>query len=424
MPSSNVTLRHTSGGVPVVTEQIPGSVSSGYMVGVRTGSRDESPDIFGLSHLLEHVVFRATKSRTSFQLSKEIEGAGGYLNAFTGKEMTAFHAITIKDTADVAKEIVADIVSNPLIGKEDTEMEKKIVLQEISMVENDPERYIYDLTDEVIWKGHPLSQAEAGTREVVKGLKNTDLRKYYDERYRIPNLYVFACGAVDPDDTVRWAEENFDQMSGGRANPRSRPEVNGSGYTHFTRKEDHCYVSMGFRAFDPKDKDFQALQLLSGILGSGASSRLFQSVREEKALVYAIYDHVEPYTDASTFATYMSSTEENVLEAITTTAETYRRFKDEGIKEGELARARNLVKGVYTRHMESTEHRLYQIAVSTMVKGEPDILEKRLEALDAVTEEDVMRVAERYMDPKGLNVVMLGKDVDSMKDFSIDQLDF
>ena len=183
-------------------------------------------------------------------------------------------------------------------------------------------------------------------------------------------------------------------------------------------------MSMGFRAFDPKDKDFQALQLLSGILGSGASSRLFQSVREEKALVYAIYDHVEPYTDASTFATYMSSTEENVLEAITTTAETYRRFKDEGIKEGELARARNLVKGVYTRHMESTEHRLYQIAVSTMVKGEPDILEKRLEALDAVTEEDVMRVAERYMDPKGLNVVMLGKDVDSMKDFSIDQLDF
>ena len=113
-----------------------------------------------------------------------------------------------------------------------------------------------------------------------------------------------------------------------------------------------------------------------------------------------------------------------VVALIMTTAETYRRLKDEGLTEGELSRARNLAKGVYTRHMESTEHRLYQIAVSTMVKGEPDILEKRLEALDAVTEEDVMRVAERYMDPKGLNVVMLGKDVDSMKDFSIDQLDF
>ena len=408
----------------MIVEQMPGSVSSGYMVGVRTGSRDESPDIFGLSHLLEHVVFRATKNRTSFQLSKEIEGAGGYLNAFTGKEMTAFHAITIRETADVAKEIVADIVSNPLIGKEDTEMEKKIVLQEISMVENDPERYIFDLTDEVMWKGHPLSQSEAGTRDVVRGLTNVELRKYYDERYRIPNLYVFACGAVDPDDTVRWAEENFDRMSGGHENPRSRPEVKGSGYTHFKRKEDHCYTSMGFRTFDPTDRDFAALQILSGILGSGASSRLFQSVREEKALVYAIYNHVEPFTDASSFATYMSSTEENVLEAITTTAETYRRFKEEGLTEGELDRARNLAKGIYTRHMESTEHRLYQIAVSTLTKGHPDTLEDRLAAFDAVTEEDVMRLAERYLDPKGLNVVMLGKDVESMKDFSVDQLDF
>ena len=424
MSSSNVILRKTSGGIPVIIEQMPGSVSAGYMVGVRTGSRDEHPEIFGLSHLLEHVVFRATKSRTSFQLSKEIEGAGGYLNAFTGKEMTAFHAITIRETADVAKEIVADIVSNPLIGKEDTEMEKKIVLQEISMVENDPERYIFDLTDEVMWKGHPLSQNEAGTREVVKGLTNDDLRKYYDERYRIPNLYVFACGAVDPDDTVRWAEENFDRMSGGQANPRNKPDVKGAGYTHFTRKEDHCYTSMGFRTFAPTDKDFAALQILSGILGSGASSRLFQSVREEKALVYSIYNHVEAFTDASAFATYMSSTEENVLEAIMTTAETYRRLKDEGLTEGELSRARNLAKGVYTRHMESTEHRLYQIAVSTLTKGKPDTLESRLEAFDAVTEEDVMRLAERYLDPRTINVVMLGKDVESMKDFSIDQLDF
>ena len=424
MPSVNVTMRQTSGGIPVITECIPGAVSSGYMVGVKTGSRDESPDIYGLSHLLEHVVFRATKTRTSFQMSKEIEGAGGEMNAFTAKEMTAFYAVTIKDTAKVAKDLVADIVSNPLIGKEDTELEKKIVLQEISMVENEPESYIHDLFDMEIWKGHELSQNEAGTREVVKGLTDKELRKYYDERYRIPNLCVFACGAVDPDDVVKWAEENFDPMSGGRPNPRKRPNVTGSGYVHHKRKEDHCYVAMGFRAYDAKSKDRSVLQLLSAVLGSGSSSRLFQSVREEKALVYSIYNNIGQFSDASTFATYMSSTEENVLEAITTTADTFRKLKENGLTEGELTRSRNLVKGALTRYMESTTHRLDRLARNTMLTGEPEAFEDRLASLDAVTEEDVMRVANEIIDPKGLNIVMFGNDVKSMEKFSVDQLDF
>ena len=424
MPSINVTMRHTSGGIPVITECIPGAVSSGYMVGVKTGSRDESPDIFGLSHLLEHVVFRATKTRTSFQMSKEIEGAGGEMNAFTAKEMTAFYAVTIKDTAKVAKDLVADIVSNPLIRKEDTELEKKIVLQEISMVENEPESYIHDLFDMAVWEGHELAQSEAGTREIVKGLTDGDLRKYYEDRYRIPNLYVLACGAVDPDDAVRWAEENFDSMSGGRPNPRKTPEVTGSGYTFHKRKEDHCYVAMGFRGFDAKSKDVQAARLLSAVLGSGSSSRLFQSVREEKALVYSIYNTIGQYSDASTFATYMSSTEENVLEAIETTANTYRLLKENGLTDGELTRARNLVKGAMTRYMESTSHRLYRLIKETMLTGEPRSFEDYLASFDEVTEDDVMRVADRIIDPKGLNVVMFGNDVKDMKDFSTDQLDF
>ena len=414
----------TAGGIPVIVDKVPDAQSSGFMVAVDTGSRDEHPEIFGLSHLLEHVVFRATPTRTSFQMSKEIEGAGGMLNAFTAKEMTAFYAVTIKDTADVAKDLVADIVSRPLIAKEDTELEKKIVLQEISMCENEPESYIHDLFDEVIWKGHELSQGEAGTREVVRGLTNVDLRKYYDERYRIPNLKVFAVGAVDLDDAIAWSEENFDIMSGGRPNDRKVPNVTGSSYRHYKRKDEHCYVGMGFRGFGPRSEERMPLQLLSAVLGSGSSSRLFQSVREEKALVYAIYNSVEQHSDASSMGTFMSATEENVLEAIDTTVSTYRRFKDEGLTEGELQRAKNMVKGALIMAMESTSRRLYRLARNTMLSGEPEELDDRLAALDAVTEEDVMRVAEKVMDPKGINVVMYSDDVKSMKDFSVDQLDF
>ena len=414
----------TSAGIEVIVDTIPDAKTAGFMAAVATGSRDEHPGIFGLSHLLEHVVFRATPSRNSFQMSKEIEGAGGMLNAFTAKEMTAFYGVTIKDTADVAKDIVADIFSRPLIAEEDTELEKKIVLQEISMCENEPESYIHDLFDEVIWKGHPLSNGEAGLKDVVKGLKNTDLRAYYDERYRIPNIKVFAVGAVDLDDTIAWAEENFDGMSGGRPNDRQVPDVKGSAYRHYKRKDDHCYVGMGFRTPMPKDKDFMAVQLLCTILGSGSSSRLFQSVREEKALVYAIYNYMEPHSDASSMGTFMSATEENVLEAIETTASTYRTFKEDGLAEGELQKAKNMVKGSLIMSMESTSRRLYRLATDTMLKGEPMGLDDVLAKLDKVTEDDVMRVADRFLDPKGLNIAMYSDDVKSMKDFSADQLDF
>ena len=423
MPSDNITLRHTSGGIPVVTETVPGALISGYMVGVKTGSRDEYPEIFGLSHLLEHTVFRATKTKTSFQMSQEIEGAGGMNNAYTAKECTAFYAVTIKDTAKVAKDFVADIVSNPLIGKEDTELEKKIVLQEISMVENEPDSYIHDLFEEDLWKGHELSQSEAGSKEVVSKLTNVDLRKYYDERYRIPNLCVFACGAVDPDDTLRWAEENFDKMSGGRPNPRKAPSLKGSSYTYHKMNVDHCYVDMGFR-LGKVGEDRAALQLLSGVLGSGMSSRLFQSVREEKALVYGIASMVHPYTDAGMFLTYMSSTEGNVLEAVETVASTFRKLKDEGLSEGELSRFRNLIKGGMSRTMESTSRRLERLARVTMNRDKPESFEDFLAELDAVTEEDVMRMAEKVLDPKELNISILGNEVKAMKDFSVDQLDF
>ena len=160
----------TDGGIPVITDRVPGCRSAGYLVAVRTGSRDEDKDVMGISHLLEHVVFRSTESRSSYQMAKEMEGAGGMLNAFTGKEVTGYYGITISETSDVAKEMVSDIVVNPLIGHEDTELEKKIVLQELSMVKNDPGSYIFDLFDETIWRGHKLSQGEGGCEKIVERL--------------------------------------------------------------------------------------------------------------------------------------------------------------------------------------------------------------------------------------------------------------
>ena len=186
---------------------------------------------------------------------------------------------------------------------------------------------------------------------------------------------------------------------------------------------DHCYVDLGFR-LKKLDKERAPLNLMNAILGSGMSSRLFQSVREEKALVYAIASMALPHTDSGEFLTYMSSTEDNVLEAIETTAATFRKLKEDGLAKGELDRSRNLLKGAFSRYLESTSHRLERLAKNVLIRGTSQSIEEMFAELDAVTEEDVMRVAENILDPRELNITILGNEVKAMKDFSVDQLDF
>ncbi|MBR6203872.1 MAG: insulinase family protein [Candidatus Methanomethylophilaceae archaeon] len=424
MSSRSIGVSETSGGIPVAVEAIQGSQSAGFMIAVATGSRDEHPGIFGLSHLLEHTVFRETKTRDSYQMAKEIEGAGGEINAFTGREMTAFYGITIKETADVAMDIVGDIVANPTISEKDTELEKKIVLQELSMIKNEPESYIHDLFESQLWRGHPLSQDEGGSEEVVEGLSFSDLRAYYDEKYRIPNLSVYAVGAVDLDSTVSWAEEALDGMSGGSRNPRSPPEAPASGYKFVKNDADHYQIAMGFPAYGASHKDRMAVSMLSAVLGSGTSSRLFQAVREEKALVYSVFSSVSQCSDASSLATYMSCTGSNVVEAMQTASAQFGKLLAEGLGKGELERSKRLVKGANVRAMESTENRLYRMGVNHVLNGCVESLEDRLARIDAVTEDDLMRVAEDVLRPGRMNTVVLGKGNKAVRGCDPESLSF
>lgn len=422
--SGRIAASRTSGGIPVVVEHIPGNQSVGYMVGVATGSRDEHDRIRGLSHLLEHTVFRETSTRNSYQMAKEMEGAGGEMNAFTGKEMTAFYGVTINETAGTARELVGDIVSDPLISENDTELEKKIVLQELSMIKSEPDSYIHDLFETQLWRGHPLSQDEGGPENVVAGLTYEDLREYYNEKYRIPNIEVYAAGNVDLDETVAWAEETFDGMSGGKRNERSAPRIPEAMYGFIKHDTDHYQVAMGFPSYDASNKDRMAVSMLSAILGSGTSSRLFHSVREDKALVYSIYTTVSQCSDASSLTTYMSCTESNVIEAMETVTSEIKRLLGNGLEKGELERSKRLIKGANVRSMESTEHRLYRLGVNHMLNGSTECLEDRLAKIDAVSEDDVMRVAEDILKADRLNTVVLGKGNRNLSKYDSSALSF
>lgn len=419
----NISFRRTDSGIPVITDTTANADNAVFLIAVGTGSRDEDERVCGISHLLEHVVFRATKKRSSFQISKEIEGAGGEMNAFTGKEMTAFYAATIKETSSVAKEMVSDIFLNPLIKEEDVELEKKIVLQEISMWENDPESYIHKIFAETMWHGHELSKNEAGTSEVVSAMTSKDLREYFTERYRMPNMAVLAAGAVDTDDVVKWTSETFGGLKEGKKIIRTAPKNLTPDYRFVERKGDHSYVGLGFQSYPADHKDNSALTVLNAILGAGMSSRLFQKVREEKALVYSVFSMVDQNSDAGAMITYMSSTKENVMESINTAAAVCKELRDEGLVKGELERAKNLIKGASTRQMESTVNRLYRMTKRFMLTGKPESFTERMASIDKVTEEDVMRVASEVISAKGIAAAVYGTKMKDVQKFSIDQID-
>ena len=423
MKGEGISFAKTAGGIPVLIESIRGSESAGYMVGVRTGSRDEDKSVMGISHLLEHVVFRETKNRSSYQMAKEMEGAGGELNAFTGREMTAFFGVTIKETKNVAKENVADIVANPLINENDVELEKKIVLQELSMIENEPEAYIHDLFSANLWRGHPLSQDEGGLPEIVKGLGSEHLRKYYEERYGIPNISVFAAGDVEIEEVTFWAEEKFDGLSGKMNIKREKPAVPEASYSFTKNNSEHYHVAMGFPAYGPNHPDRVPLTLLSAVIGAGTSSRLFQDVREKKALVYSVHNVIEQHTDAGAMCTYMSSTDENVIEAMETTAKVYRNIRDNGLEKEELGRTKNLIKGALVRSMESTERRMFRLGREFLLNGKYQSLSDRLKEISGVTEEDLMRVASDVIKASTLNVSVLGRKNKKIENFSCSGLD-
>lgn len=423
MQNCPIELTKTSGGIPVLTENIPYSASAGFLVAVRTGSRDEYDGIYGLSHLLEHTVFRETKTRNSFEMAKEMEGAGGELNAFTSKEMTAYYGITLAETADVAMKLVGDIVANPLLSEKDTELEKEIVLQELSMVKSEPESYIHDLYEENLWNGYDLGRDEGGTADTVSPLTNVDLRKYYEERYGRPNLAVFATGNIDREAVVRWAEETFDPMSVSVVNERKAPAAPGARYTCTDHAAEHINIGFGFPLEKMDAKERITSKVLGAVMGAGTSSRLFQNVREKNALVYSIYSRAQTYSDAGHITAYMSCTPKNVIKSMQETARSFSEFKRNGFEREELQRVKNLLKGAVARASETTDHRIYKMCVAYMTHGKASSTAETLAVIDSVTEDDVMAAAQKYLRADALNISVLGRCGKTVQAFDASSLE-
>ncbi|NLX47172.1 MAG: insulinase family protein [Euryarchaeota archaeon] len=391
----------------MIVEEIPLSRTAALSVNYCVGSRDEDRDNCGTAHFLEHIMFKGTRKCNAKQFSDMVEGAGGEMNAYTTKESTSFHVFSLDETFDAMKGMMADMMTAPLIDEEHVELERGVVMQEISMLEDDPEDYSRVLLDRSMWEGHPMANPETGHPDRVERIKARDLRSFFEDHYRPPNMCVVACGHVSAEDVVSWTERTFDALSPSKVQDRRSPPVPKSCTRVFPRKGDQAYVELGFPGLPGRHPARKALTVACIILGGGTSSRLYQTVREEQGLVYHISTFPQSYTDCGMVDTFFSASIGNLDLVMKTLAKEISSFKDQGPTEDEVRRAKGWIKGMLVRKLESTDSRLHWQGEHYMLNRDIADTETTIAEFGKIDQEDVMRVTNEIFQRKRMCAVML-----------------
>lgn len=402
------------GGPTVLTESMPGLRSASVGIWVRSGSVYESAAEMGVSHLLEHMVFKGTRRRNARELALALERVGGSLDAYTTREHTGFQAKVRGEDLSLALDVLADLVLNPLLRPEDLELEREVVLEEISTVEDTPDDLVFDLHSQALWGDHPYGYSILGTRETVSRLSIADLSRVHDRAYRGADLVLAVAGEVEHEAVVELARSLFPSGPSLVDAPEPPPVGNGrvEGRTiHVPRSAAQTHLVFGARTFGHRDPRRYAMILLANAFGGGMSSRLFQRVREELGLAYSVYAFQSFYVDAGVCGVYVGTRPEWAARAEEVIRAELRRLAEEGLTADELEDVRGQVKGQLVLSLESSGARLHRLAGLALYR-EPFLTLDDLTALiDAITLEDVLALAAEYFDPDRQLLLRLGPEV-------------
>jgi predicted Zn-dependent peptidase len=394
-------------GVRVVTEAMPSvrSVSLGFWIG--TGSRAESEAEAGLSHLLEHLLFKGSAKYGSLEIDQIFDGMGAELNAGTGKETTSVYARVIDDHVAEAFDVMADMVFRPALR--DIDSERAVILEEIAMYEDDPQEKVFDLLGEAVFGDHPLGRAIIGRASVIAETPPNQIARFHADRYRPQNIVIAAAGAVDHDAFVELAAG---AVRRGIEEPASRPVPApgiGAARRRFERKDTEQYhVCLGGPGLARNDDRRFALRVLDNVFGGTSSSRLFQEIRERRGLAYAVYSFTSAYQDTGQVGLYLGTRPDNVKEGLAVVGAELARLREEPATPEELERAKENLKGRVVLALESTAARMNRLG-SEILAGLPLLsLDETVERIDAVTVDDLAALVEDLWDPERLSAAGIG----------------
>jgi predicted Zn-dependent peptidase len=410
---ADASLRRTilPNGLTVLSEHMPGVRSVSFGAWVRAASLHEARARMGVSHLLEHMVFKGTARRTAHEIALSLEALGGSLDAYTSREHTVYQGRVLDEHLSEAADVIADIVFRPTLRPSDLALERKVILEEIGMVEDTPDDLVFELHNEALWGGHPYGYSILGTRDTVKELSVTDLRELHTRAYHPGHLVVAAAGNVEHDQLLDvLAETGWAEATARDATPLESPTPRGEPpvVRHISRDGAQTHIVAGTTAVAHGDPRRFPVLLLSMLLGGGMSSRLFQRVREELGLAYAVYTYQTFHADIGMHGVYVATAPESASAALDAIRAELQAVVNDGLPDDEVAMGRQQLKGQLTLSLESVSSRMYR-AASVELYGEPyRSLDELLALIDGITPDDVAAVAREFFRPEQLTVVSLG----------------
>jgi predicted Zn-dependent peptidase len=415
VPAASITLSNSpivrdvlGNGLRILTERMTQVRSVSIGVWLTRGSRHESADKSGIAHFVEHMLFKGTGTRSAEDIAQAIDSIGGQLDAFTAKEYASYYIKVLDEHLPLAMDILTDIVRNPAFSVEDIEREKKVVVEEIKMVEDTPDDLVHELFTQGFWENHPLGRPILGTRETVESFSAEVLREYFQQAYTARNLIVSAVGNVEHERVRELVEKGFGSLPAngtvlGEHAPQVVPKV------LIRNKElEQSHLCVGVSSYPQNHDDRYASYLLNTLLGGSMSSRLFQNVREKRGLAYAVFSGLSAYRDAGSFTVYAGCSNDAVGQVIDLVVEELRGVKQTQVPAAELQRAKDHLKGSLMLSLENTASRMSHLARQEIYFDRQFGLDETLQGIERVTAADVQRVAADLFRNGSLSATVLG----------------
>jgi predicted Zn-dependent peptidase len=403
-----VVAERLSSGIQLLTESMPHVRSISLGIWLLRGSRHESDDQSGIAHFVEHMLFKGTANRTAQQIAQEIDSIGGQLDAFTAKEYAGYYIKVLDEHLPTAVDLLSDMILRPAFGEDEILREQGVILEEIKMVEDAPDDLVHEIFAQQFWPKHPLGRPILGTPATVSSFGAAGLRAYFDGTYVAPRMLVAAAGNIRHEQLRDLIERMFAPVPAASGESISEPPDAAAGSAYRQKDIEQSHVCLGVPAYHQAHQDRHALYVLNTILGGSMSSRLFQHIREDRGLAYAVFSTLTTYSDAGVISIYAGCASDRVPEVVDLALAELRGLREVPVPAEELRRAKDHLKGSLVLNLESTSSRMSNLARQHMFFGRYFTLDELTAAIEAVTTDDVQRVAHELFADQSLTTTVVG----------------
>ncbi|PYX22223.1 MAG: peptidase M16 [Acidobacteria bacterium] len=396
-------------GLTLITEEMQHIRSVSIGIWIKTGSRDEDLQWNGISHFIEHMVFKGTKNRSAEDIARQVDSIGGNMDAFTAKECVCFNVKVLDEHMPIAMDVLSDLVLNPVFDVQDIGRERGVILEEIKMDEDNPDYLVHEIFTQNFWKDHPLGKPILGTKDTVKRFEREPVLDFYKQRFAPGNLIICAAGHLQHEQFVDLVRKHFGDMkpmSNGFYS--SQPKVVSRIILRNKKALEQVQICVGVPSHPIAHEKRHASYILNTLLGGGMSSRLFQNIRERQGLAYAIYSDLSPYRDTGCLSVYAGTSRESAAKVVRSVVSEFRKLKSDAVSGEELRRAKDQLKGSLMLSLESSTARMSNLARQEMYFDRFYTLDELIEKIESVTAEELQGLANEFFQTDSIAVTVLG----------------